>query len=144
MSAELDFLAELERDLPADVKAQFDAAELKVEAEENENIRRDLAEALGELYKELHARRRRPRDVAGGASLGEGAAQAATRRHRSARGPREGGEPGTRCCESLELCTGGRRRVRGREPVKKDAEKKYGHEESKSEKADDLTPRTAC
>ena len=37
MSAELDsFLAELERDLPADVKAQFDAAELKVEAEENE------------------------------------------------------------------------------------------------------------
>ena len=50
MSAELDsFLAELERDLPADVKAQFDAAELKVEEEENEAIRRDPAEAFDEL-----------------------------------------------------------------------------------------------
>ena len=143
MSAELDsFLAELERDLPADVKAQFDAAELKVEEEENENIRRDPAEAFGELQQ------RADRATAtASATLEEAQALEKQQRKLQLEGIEahkdleQAAKELQELRDAFELCTGG---SEGESEVEKELrrmqEKKYGHEESKSEKADDLDP----
>ena len=140
MSAELDsFLAELERDLPADVKAQFDAAELKVEEEENENIRRDPAEAFGELQQ------RADRATAtASATLEEAQALEKQQRKLQLEGIEahkdleQAAKELQELRDAFELCTGG---SEGESEVEKELrrmqEKKYGHEESK---ADDLDP----
>ena len=140
MSAELDsFLAELERDLPADVKAQFDAAELKVEEEENENIRRDPAEAFGELQS-----RASRATATASATLEEAQALEKQQRKLQLEGIaahkdlEQAAKELQELRDAFELCTGG---SEGESEVEKELrrmqEKKYGHEESK---ADDLDP----
>ena len=140
MSAELDsFLAELERDLPADVKAQFDEAEKRVEEEENENIRRDPAEAFGELQQ------RADRATAtASATLEEAQALEKQQRKLQLEGIEahkdleKAAKELQELRDAFELCTGG---SEGESEVEKELrrmqEKKYGHEESK---ADDLDP----
>ena len=140
MSAELDsFLAELERDLPADVKAQFDEAEKRVEEEENEAIRRDPAEAFGELQQ-----RASQATKAASTTLEEAQALEKEQRKLQLEGiaAHEDLEKAAKELQELrdafELCTGG---SEGESEVEKELrrmqEKKYGHEESK---ADDLDP----
>ena len=140
MSAELDsFLAELERDLPADVKAQFDEAEKRVEEEENEAIRRDPAEAFGELQSRASRATK-----AAGDTLQEAQELEKQQRKLQLEGiaAHEDLEKAAKELQELrdafELCTGG---SEGESEVEKELrrmqEKKYGHEESK---ADDLDP----
>ena len=140
MSAELDsFLAELERDLPAEVKAQFDEAEKRVEEEENEAIRRDPAEAFGELQSRASRATK-----AAGDTLQEAQELEKQQRKLQLEGiaAHEDLEKAAKELQELrdafELCTGG---SEGESEVEKELrrmqEKKYGHEESK---ADDLDP----
>ena len=140
MSAELDsFLAELERDLPADVKAQFDEAEKRVEEEENENIRRDPAEAFGELQS-----RASRATATASETLQEAQALEKEQRKLQLEGIEahkdleQAAKELQELRDAFELCTGG---SEGESEVEKELrrmqEKKYGHEESK---ADDLDP----
>ena len=140
MSAELDsFLAELERDLPADVKAQFDEAEKRVEEEENEAIRRDPAESMNELQQRASRATK-----AASTTLEEAQELEKQQRKLQLEGiaAHEDLEKAAKELQELrdafELCTGG---SEGESEVEKELrrmqEKKYGHEESK---ADDLDP----
>ena len=140
MSAELDsFLAELERDLPADVKAQFDEAEKRVEEEENENIRRDPAEAFGELQS-----RASRATATASETLQEAQALEKEQRKLQLEGIEahkdleQAAKELQELRDAFELCTGG---SEGESEVEKELrrmqEKKYGQEESK---ADDLDP----
>ena len=140
MSAELDsFLAELERDLPADVKAQFDEAEKRVEEEENEAIRRDPAEAFGELQSRADRATK-----AASTTLEEAQALEKQQRKLQLEGIEahkdleKAAKELQELRDAFELCTGG---SEGESEVEKELrrmqEKKYGHEESK---ADDLDP----
>ena len=140
MSAELDsFLAELERDLPADVKAQFDEAEKRVEEEENEAIRRDPAESMNELQSRASRATK-----AASTTLEEAQELEKQQRKLQLEGiaAHEDLEKAAKELQELrdafELCTGG---SEGESEVEKELrrmqEKKYGHEESK---ADDLDP----
>ncbi len=140
MSAELDsFLAELERDLPADVKAQFDAAELKVEEEENENIRRDPAEAFGELQSRAsRATATASETLAEAQELEKAQRKLQLEGIEAHKDLEQAAKELQELRDAFELCTGG---SEGESEVEKELrrmqEKKYGHEESK---ADDLDP----
>ena len=128
--------------MPADVKAQFDEAEKRVEEEENENIRRHPAEAFGELQERASRATKAAGDTLQEAQLLEKeqrklqleGIEAHKDLERAARELQE-------LRAAFELCTGG---AAGESEVEKELrrmqQKKYGHEESKSEKADDLDP----